>query len=110
MKKSSKPLIIIVASLLVLITIIILAVQGLRLKYEELQRELAQLENQVKTEKFQSVGLKANYQMLTAEDIIKKYAIFELGLVDASSDQMRIITLSANEVNNLSISLEEMHE
>jgi len=110
MKKSSKPLIIIVASLLVLITIIILAVQGLRLKYEELQRELAQLENQVKTEKFQSVGLKANYQMLTAEDIIKKYAIFELGLVDASSDQMRIITLSANEVNNLSISLEAMHE
>jgi cell division protein FtsL len=110
MKKSSKPLIIIVASLLVLITIIILAAQGLRLKYEELQRELAQLENQVKTEKFQSVGLKANYQMLTAEDIIKKYAIFELGLVDASSDQMRIITLSANEVNNLSISLEAMHE
>jgi len=110
MKKSSKPLIIIVASLLVLITIIILAAQGLRLKYEELQRELAQLENLVKTEKFQSVGLKANYQMLTAEDIIKKYAIFELGLVDASSDQMRIITLSANEVNNLSISLEAMHE
>jgi len=110
MKKSSKPLIIIVASLLVLITIIILAAQGLRLKYEELQRELAQLENQVKTEKFQSVGLKANYQMLTAEDIIKKYAIFELGLVDASSDQMRIITLSANEVNNLSISLEATHE
>jgi hypothetical protein len=110
MKKSSKPLIITVASLLVLITIIILAAQGLRLKYEELQRERAQLESLVKTEKFQSVGLKANYQMLTAEDIIKKYAIFELGLVDASSDQMRIITLSAKEVNNLSISLKAMHE
>ncbi|MCU0415027.1 MAG: hypothetical protein MUE91_11610, partial [Ignavibacteriaceae bacterium] len=81
MKKSSKPLIIVVAALLVLITIMVLLSQGLRLKYEELQRELTQLENQIKTEKTQSVVLKANYQMLTAEDIIKKYGMYELGLV-----------------------------
>jgi len=110
MKKSSKPLIIIITSLLVLITIIILFAQSLRLKYEELQRELAQLENQMKTEKTQSVGLKANYQMLTAEDIIKKYAIYELGLVDASSDPIRKITLSTEDIAKLSESVLNVNE
>lgn len=105
MKKSSKPLIIIITSLLVLITIIILFAQSLRLKYEELQRELAQLENQMKTEKIQSVGLKANYQMLTSEDAIKKYAMYELGLVDASSDPIRKITLSTEDIAKLSESV-----
>lgn len=110
MKKSSKPLIVIIASLLVLITVIIIAAQGLRLKYEELQRELAQLENRVKTEKSQLIGLKANYQMLTDEDIIKKFASDELGLIEASSDQITVISLSKKEIKNLSISLEAMNE
>lgn len=110
MKKSSKPLIIIITSLLVLITIIILFAQSLRLKYEELQRELAQLENQMKTEKTQSAGLKANYQMLTAEDIIKKYAIYELGLVDGSSDPIRKITLSTEDIAKLSESIWNVNE
>ena len=110
MKKSSKPLIIIITSLLVLITIIILFAQSLRLKYEELQRELAQLENQMKTEKTQSVGLKANYQMLTAEDAIKKYAIYELGLVDASSDPIKKITLATEDIAKLSESVWNVNE
>jgi cell division protein FtsB len=110
MKKSSKPLIVLIASLLVLITIIILVAQGLQLKYEELQRELTQLENQMKTEKTQSVGLKANYQMLTAEDIIKKFAMNELGLVDASFDPNNKITLSTEEITELSESMENLHD
>lgn len=110
MKKSSKPLIVLIASLLVLITIIILAAQGLQLKYEELQRELTQLENQMKTEKTQSVGLKANYQMLTAEDIIKQYAMNELGLVDAGFDNNNKITLSTEEITELSESVENLHD
>lgn len=110
MKKSSKPLIIIITSLLVLITIIILLSQGLRLKYEELQRELAQLENQVKTEKTQLVGLQANYQMLTAEDVIKKYAINELGLVDAGSDPVRKVILSTEDIAKLSESVRIINE
>lgn len=110
MKKSSKPLIVLIASLLVLITIIILVAQGLQLKYEELQRELTQLENQMKTEKTQSVGLKANYQMLTAEDIIKKFAMNELGLVDAGFDPTNKITLSTEEITELSESMENLHD
>ena len=110
MKKSSKPLIIVITSLLVLITIIILISQGLRLKYEELQRELAQLENRIKTEKTQSVGLKANYQMLTAQDAIKNYAMTELGLVDASSDPNRKITLSTEDIAKLTESVRNVNE
>lgn len=110
MKKSSKPLIIVIASLLVLLTIIILMSQGLRLKYEELQRELAQLENRIKTEKTQSVKLKANYQMLTEEDVIEKFAIYELGLVNAENDNENKITLSKENIAKLSESLESLNE
>ncbi len=102
MKKNSKPLILLVASALVLVTIMILAAQGLRLKYEELQRELAQLESRIKTEKTISIAMKANYQMLTAADLIKKYAVFELGLVDASSDTNNKIILSRDDIAELS--------
>ena len=105
MKKSSKPLIVAVTSLLVLCTIIILISQGLQLKYEELQRELAQLESRIKTERNQSVALKANYQMLTSEDAIKEYAIYELGLVNDDSDPIRKITLSTEDVAQISESV-----
>lgn len=110
MKKSSKPLIIVIVSLLVLITILILIGQGLRLKYEELQRELAQLENQTKTEKNQSVRLKANYQMLTSEEVIKTYAIYELGLVNNENANNQIINLSKEEIVKLSESVESLNE
>jgi len=110
MKKSSKPLIVVVASLLVLFTIMILISQGLRLKYEELQREFAQLENTIKSEKTRSVTLKANYQMLTAEDVIKEYAIYELGLVNNEIDNESKITLSKENIVNLSESVESLNE
>ena len=110
MKRSSKPLIIIVASILVLTTFMILVAQGLRLKYEELQRESAQLENQIKAEKNQSVKYKANFQMLTTEDFIKKYAAMELGLIedDRAGDQK--IYLSKEEIVNLSKDVEKRNE
>ena len=108
MKKSVKPLIIMISSLFILITIILLISQGLRLKYEELQRELAQLENLIKTEKTMIVNLKANYQMLTAEDLIKKYAAYRLSLVEA--DNERRITLFKEELVELSEGLQQINE
>jgi cell division protein FtsB len=110
MKRSSKPLIVFVASILVLITIIILISQGLRLKYEELQRELTQLENKIKTEKTQSVALKANYQMLTEEDIIKQYAVSNLGLVYSDKNEEQKIILLSEDVANLSECLENLND
>ena len=110
MKKSSKPLIIIVASFLVLSTIIILISQGLRLKYEAMQRELAELETKIKTEKTQLVALRANYQMLTAEDRIKLYAKNELGLDVSRNTQDSKIILSKEELDKLSADMESMNE
>lgn len=110
MKKSSKPLIIIVASFLVLSTIIILISQGLRLKYEALQRELTEFENEIKSEKTHSVALKANYQMLTAEDRIKPYAINELGLTISTSNEGSKIFISKEEITRLSADMEKMNE
>ena len=110
MKKSSKPLIIIIASLLVLITIVVLIAQGLRLKYEELQREFAQLESSIKTEKNISVTNKANFQMLTAEDVIEKFAINELGLVEDSNVNDRKIFLSGEEIAIVAKAVENANE
>jgi len=80
------------------------------LKYEELQRELAQLEDRIKSEKTQSVSLKANYQMLTTEDVIKKYALYELGLVNTANDDENKITLLKENIAKLSESVESMNE
>lgn len=102
MKQSSKPLIVVITSILILVTIIILIAQGIRLKYEELQREFAQMENMIKTEKNFMVGLKANYQMLTAEDLVKNYAILELGLIDNSANEENKITLLKSDIIELS--------
>ena len=110
MKKSSKPLIIIIASLLVLITIVVLIAQGLRLKYEELQREFTQLESSIKTEKNISVTNKANFQMLTAEDVIEKFAINELGLVEDSNVNDRKIFLSGEEIAIVAKAVENANE
>jgi hypothetical protein len=56
----------------------------------------------IKTEKNFMVGLKANYQMLTAEDLVKKYAILELGLIDNSANEENKITLLKSDIIELS--------
>ena len=109
MKKSFKPLIFVTSTFLVLITILLLISQGIRLKYEELQRESAQLENKIKTEKNVMVNLKANYQMFTAEDIIKPYALKELALISAESDTNKII-LSQMDLSQLTENIEDHNE
>lgn len=109
MKKSFKPLILITSTLLILITILLLISQGVRLKYEELQRELAQLETKIKTEKNAMVNLKADYQMLTAEDVIKPYALKTLALISAASDTSKII-LSLVDLTQLTENIEDRNE
>lgn len=105
MKKSSKPLIIIIASILILLTIILLISQGLRFKYEALQRESAKLESDIKTEAIKLSNLTANYQMLTAEEVIRKYAIEELGLIEAESNNDNKIVILSEDIIELSESL-----
>jgi hypothetical protein len=56
------------------------------------------------------IGLQANYQMLTAEDIIKRFAINELGLVDAGSDPAGRVILSTEDIAKLSESVRKINE
>ena len=110
MKKSSKPLIIIIVSMLVLVTVILLISQGIRFKYEALQRESAQLESQIKMEAIKSSNLRANYQMLTAEELIKKFAADELGLVDAGTNLNKKIIILNEDIVELSESMINYNE
>jgi len=75
-----------------------------------LQRESAQLENQIKTEKNIMVNLKANYQMLTAEDVIKPFALKELALISADSDTANAVVISEDEINTLNKKLQNNDE
>lgn len=110
MKKSSKPLIVLITSLLIVSTIMVLIAQGLKFKYEEKQREMAQLENQIKTERTVEANLKANHQMLTSEDVIKKFASEQLGLIDADIDTENRITIYLDDMISLAENIEEADE
>jgi hypothetical protein len=88
--------------MLVLVTVILLISQGIRFKYEALQRESAQLESQLKMETIKSSNLRANYQMLTAEELIKKFAADELGLVDAGTNLNKKIIILNEDIVELS--------
>jgi len=48
--------------------------------------------------------------MLTAEDVIKKYAMNELGLVDTGSDPVRKVILSTEDIAKLSESVRIINE
>ena len=107
MKQNSKPAIFVIIFILVLITGILLAAQGLRFKCEELIRERTRLEGEIRSHKTNRVSLIASYQMLTAEDIIKKFATSQLGLVESELESSKKIVLkkqlieeSENELKN----------
>jgi hypothetical protein len=48
--------------------------------------------------------------MLTEEDVIKKYAVNELGLVNSENDNGNKITLSKENIANLSEKVESLNE
>lgn len=110
MKKSSKPIIITITSILVLITVILLAAQGIRFKYEALQRKSAELEVQIKTEQTKSSNLTANYQMLTSEDVVKKYAMEKLGLTETVNEFDKTIAINSKEIVELNENLNNLNE
>jgi hypothetical protein len=56
------------------------------------------------------VNFIANYQMMTAEDLIKEYASKELALVEADLDTGRKITLLTEEIVKLTESLKQTNE
>ena len=109
MKKSAKPLIVIVMFLLLVITTLVLVTIGLRLKYEESVRTKVELQKILKSERTKKVNLVANYQMVAAEDIITSSAKNDLGMVQNSEPGIKI-TVSKDKIEELSKLLKEKYD
>jgi cell division protein FtsB len=109
MKKSAKPLIVIVMFLLLVITTLVLISVGLRLKYEESVRTKVELQKILKSERTKKVNLVANYQMVAAEDIITSSAKNDLGMVKNSEPGIQI-TVSKDKIAELSKLLKEKYD
>ena len=109
MKKSSKPLIVIVMFLLLVITAFVLIGVGLRLKYEESVRTKVELQKILKSERTKKVNLVANYQMVAAEDVITRSAKNDLGMIKNSEPGIKI-TVSKDKIEKLSQLLKEKYD
>ncbi len=109
MKKSAKPLIVVVMFLLLVITAIVLIGVGLRLKYEESVRTKVELQKILKSERTKKVNLVANYQMVAAEDVIIRSAKNDLGMVKNSEPGIKI-TVSKDKIEELSQLLKEKYD
>lgn len=81
MKKSSKPAILMVLILLMILTSFALVGVGIKLKYEQSLLQRDDLQKKMKTEAQRKIKLTAEYQTVTAEDRIISVAISELGLI-----------------------------
>ncbi len=109
MKKSAKPLIVILMFLLLVITALVLISVGLRLKYEESVRTKVELQKILKLERTKKVNLIANYQMVVAEDVITRLANTDLGMVKNSKPGIKI-TVSKDKIEELSKILKEKYD
>jgi len=107
MKKSSKPYVFIVMLLFLVITLILIAVQGLRFRCEELIRQRTVLEDEIRIGKSTGVNLIAHYQTLTAEDRIEQYAIGVLDLSRTNNEPGKKIIINNIRINEVTEKLNQ---
>ena len=81
MKKSSKPAIFLLITLLIIITVFALVSVGLKLKYEQFLLQRDKAEKTFKSESQRKIKLTAEYQTVTAEERIVAVAKADLGLI-----------------------------
>lgn len=109
MKKSAKPLIVVVMIMLLVITAFVLVSIGLKLKYEESVRAKVELQKILKSERTKKVNLVANYQMVAAEDVIIRSAKNDLGMIKNSKPGIKI-TVSKDKIEEVSQLLKEKYD
>jgi cell division protein FtsL len=109
MRKGSKPVIVSLFFVLLVITGIVLASIGTRFKYEELVRQTDDLSKQLKAEQTKHVTLIANYQMYTEEFRIKEIASNQLGMVEGNDNNLAI-SINKKDVDELLNYLNHKHE
>jgi len=109
MKKSSKPAILIVLILLMIVTAFALVGVGIKLKYEHSLLQRDDLEKKVKTEGQRKIKLTAEYQTVTAEEMIISIAANELGLIRNMQPSI-IIKFNKEKLEEVTEALAEKYE
>jgi len=109
MKKSSKPTIFLLITLLLIVTVFALASVGLKLKYEQFLLQKDKAEKTYKTESQRKIKLTAEFQTVTAEERIVAIAGTELGLI-RNIEPAFIIKYDSNKLEEINETLKEKYE
>ena len=109
MKKSSKPTIFLLITLLLIVTVFALATIGLKLKYEQFLLQKDKAEKTYKTESQRKIKLTAEYQTVTAEERIVAVAKSELGLI-RNIEPAFIIKYDRDKLKEINRTLKEKYE
>lgn len=109
MKKSSKPTIFLLITLLLIVTVFALVTIGLKLKYEQFLLQKDKAEKTYKLESQRKIKLTAEYQTVTAEERIVAVAKSELGLI-RNIDPAIIIKYDINKLEEINETLREKYE
>ena len=109
MKKSSKPIIFLLLTLLLIVTAFALVSVGIKLKYEQVLLQKDKAEKTYKAEDQKRIKLTAEYQTVTAEERIVDVATSELGLI-RNIESPFIIKYNNDRVDALSETIKEKYE
>lgn len=109
MKKSSKPAIFLVITLLLIVTVFALFSIGIKLKYEQFLLQKDKAEKVFKSESQRKIKLTAEYQTVTTEERIVAVAKSELGLI-RNIEPAFIIKYDNNIVEEINEILKEKYD
>ena len=109
MKRSSKPFIIKIIFLLVVVTSMVLVSIGLRFKYEELMREKSEINNKLKEERTQKFNLIAEYQAYSSKEKIISVAENKLGMIRRTQPKITI-NVNKNLIKKVNEKLKSKYE
>ena len=109
MKKSSKPTIFLILTLLLIVTMFTLISIGVKLKLEQFILQRDKTEKIHKTDSQRKIKLTAEYQTVTAEERIVAVAKSELGLI-RNSESPFIIKYKKTKIEEINEVLKEKYE
>ncbi|GAB4293147.1 MAG: hypothetical protein Kow0098_13900 [Ignavibacteriaceae bacterium] len=109
MKKSSKPFITTLFGVLIIASVFVLLSVGVKLKYETLTKEKAEIEQNLKTLSSIKVNFIAEVQMLSDEPLITEIAVNQLGMIKRYSPAITV-EASREKIKEVSRKLKEWNE
>ncbi len=109
MKKSSKPAIFLVITLLLIVTVFALFSIGTKLKYEQFLLQKDKAEKIFKSESQRKIKLTAEYQTVTTEERIVTVAKSDLGLI-RNVEPALLIKYDKNKLEEINEILEEKYD